>query len=81
MIDAADRPSHSATPAAGVTQIRSFSAALPLPGFCRSFTSQQAPLLQPNRMIKRLALGGKQADRLARSASSDVTTCHTIYAA
>ncbi len=48
------------------THNRSFSAALPLPGFCRSFTSQQAPPLQPNRMIERLALvvSGRCAKRL-----------------
>ncbi len=42
------------------THNRSFSAALPLPGFCRSFTSQQVPPLQPNQMIERLALGGER---------------------
>ncbi len=37
MIDAADRPSHSATPAAGVTHNTTFSSRFALPNFGHPF--------------------------------------------
>lgn len=49
-------------PFTSMTQLRSFISTLPLHGFCRSFTWQEAPLPPRIRITERLALG--KAERL-----------------
>jgi hypothetical protein len=72
MVDATDQPSHSATPATGVTQSRLLMPAMPLPKTGHSFMRVAVRFQAVGRRMARRAAGqlSPKSSRCALSSSS-----------